>query len=128
MIGFKNEGMFDKTKKFLQNAQNMRDVYNRAGLEAIAETGVTALENATPKRSGKTASSWSYEIEQQNGKTIVSWTNDNVVNGVNIAIIIQHGHGTRGGSYVAGIDYINPALRPIFTKMSDDMWKAVVSL
>ena len=48
-----------------------------------------------------------------------------VNNGVNIAIILQYGHGTKNGGYVEGIDYINPAIRPIFNKIAEDAWKEV---
>jgi hypothetical protein len=44
-----------------------------------------------------------------------------------IAVIIQYGHGTRNGGYVQGIDYINPALRPIFDEMAERVWKEVTS-
>ena len=39
---------------------------------------------------------------------------------------LQTGHGTGTGGYVTGIDYINPALRPIFDKLADDAWAEVV--
>lgn len=94
----------------------------------MAAAGVAALESATPRRTGLTASSWSYEIEESNGQLVVSWNNSNVNNGVNIAVILQYGHGTKNGGYVVGTDYINPALRSIFDEMTDSMWKAVVSL
>lgn len=128
MIKFDHKGAFKKTKKFLREASDMRKLAVRAKLEALASSGVDSLELATPKRTGKTASSWSYDIEESDGKIVVSWINDNVVNGVNIAIILQYGHGTKNGGYVTGIDYINPALRAVFTDMTESMWKAVVSL
>jgi hypothetical protein len=66
-----------------------------------------------------------YEIEYNNDSTTIRWFNTNVVNHVNIAIILQQGHGTRNGGYVQGIDYINPALKPIFDAMADRAWKEV---
>ena len=47
--------------------------------------------------------------------------------GVNIAVILQYGHGTRNGGYVEGIDYINPAIQPVFREMANEIWKEVVS-
>lgn len=128
MIGFSQNGAFEKTKQFLKTAENVNNIRRRARIEATAAAGVAALEQATPKKSGTTAAAWGYDIEETDGKFVVSWTNDNIINGVNIAIIIQYGHATKNGGRVVGIDYINPALRSIFNKMSDDMWKAVVSL
>lgn len=128
VIAFNNTGSFEKTKKFLESAGSLKNLRNLIKIDAIAKEGVKALSSNTPKRTGKTASSWGYAIEETNGKIIVSWTNSNVVNYVNIAIILQYGHGTRNGGYVEGTDYINPALKPIFDAMANDMWKAVVSL
>ena len=85
-----------------------------------------ALSQATPKDSGETAKAWSYEIEQKPGRTAIYWRNSHVVNGVNIAIILQYGHATRNGSFVEGTDYIGPAIRPIFEEMAKEAWKEVV--
>lgn len=95
-------------------------------LHRYGKEGVAALSSATPVESGETARGWNYEIREsyKNGVTIV-WTNDHVVNDVSIAIILQYGHGTRNGGYVQGRDYINPAMRPIFDKMSEDLWREV---
>ena len=128
IIGFKQVGKFENTNKFLKAGQNINDIVARATIGSIAQQGVDALSAATPVRTGKTAASWSYKIENSKGKTTVLWTNDNVVDGVTIAIIIQYGHGTRNGGYVEGYDYINPALKPVFDQMAESMWKAVVSL
>ena len=86
--------------------------------------GVEALQSATPKDSGLTADSWSYVIEDWG----LSFTNSNINNGYSVALLIQYGHGTRGGGYVQGIDFINPALRPIFERIADECWKEVQSL
>lgn len=125
MISFRQKGDFSKLEKMLKNSFG-RD-YRRV-LEQYGREGVAALAAATPKDSGKTASSWEYEITEKNGQLSVTWKNTNVNDGVNIAVILQYGHGTRNGGYVQGIDYINPALRPIFEKMADAAWKEVSAL
>ena len=127
VISIKQEGSFDNTNKFLKASKEFSDNIAYQEILRIAEQGVAALSAATPVDTGKTAASWGYEIERTKGKTTVVWTNDNVVNGVNIAIILQYGHGTRNGGYVLGTDYINPALKPIFDQMTESMWKAVIS-
>lgn len=97
----------------------------RSVLEKYGRKGVAALSAATPVDTGETASSWDYEIVEENGHISVHWTNSNIVDGVNIALILQYGHGTGTGGYVQGIDYINPALRPIFDEMAEAAWKEV---
>lgn len=124
MIRITQRGNFDKTEKFLKKSF-VRDYIGV--LEKYGQQGVAALSAATPVDSGLTATSWSYKIIQ-NGSTIsIVWENSNVQKGVNIAIILQYGHGTRNGGYVSGRDYINPALKPIFDKMADAAWKEVTS-
>lgn len=128
-INFSISGTLKDTKNFLKNAQELRrNAKVRAVLSRFGEDGVRALEQATPKRTGVTSKSWYYTIEDDGNNLSVIWHNNNVNNYVNIAIILQTGHATKNGGYVQGVDYINPALRPVFDKMSDDMWKAVMSL
>lgn len=101
---------------------------NLRGIEKYAQEGVNALKAATPHDTGKTASSWSYEIKRTNNSITINFNNSNIVNGVPIAIILQYGHGTRNGGYVKGRDYINPAIQPIFDKLTNDAWKEVTKL
>lgn len=108
---------------FLKSMQNLQ----APSVEALAQRGVDALRAATPVESGLTAQSWGYEIEQKNGAIFISWTNSNIVNGVNVAVILQYGHGTGTGGYVSGQDYINPAIKPIFDEIANELWKKVTS-
>lgn len=122
MIEFSMKGSFDKTFAFLKRNRklNVRD------FERFGQEGVEALREATPKDSGLTADSWYYEIVESDGKLAIQWLNSNVVDGwCNIAVILQYGHGTGTGGYVEGIDYINPALKPIFDKIAKHAWEEV---
>jgi hypothetical protein len=123
MIKISHKGNFNNTEKFLKKISTADFMRN---LEKYGEMGVQALASATPIDSGLTASSWSYEIEKSSDSYTIHWVNNNVNNGVNIAIILQYGHGTGTGGYVQGRDYINPALRPIFDEIADSAWKEVV--
>lgn len=127
MIKVSQRGSFRKTEKFLKKAfgRNYIDV-----LEKYAKEGVESLAANTPIDSGITAISWTYEIIQNKSEGTISiiWENENVQKGVNIALILQYGHGTHHGGYVKGIDYINPALKPIFEKMADAAWKEVTKV
>lgn len=125
MISFRNKGNFKKTEKLLKKSFG-KDY--RSVLEKYGRQGVTALSSATPKESGETALSWKYEIVKEGSSISVVWSNTHIEKGVNIAVILQYGHGTRNGGYVQGRDYINPALRDIFDKMADAAWKEVTSI
>lgn len=125
MISVKQRGSFDKTEKFLKKSFGRNYI---GVLEKFWQQGVAALSAATPVDSGVTATSWSYAIIQNGSSISIVWNNSNVQKGVNIAIILQYGHGTRNGGYVSGRDYINPALKPIFDKMADAAWKEVTRL
>lgn len=122
MITFRQKGDFSKTFIFLERLKNLFD----AGiLDKYGREGVEALRKATPVDSGKTADSWRYEIKNlQNGMKI-EFHNDNVVDGVNIAILIQYGHHTKNGAWVKGRDYINPAARDIFNRLSEELSRKV---
>ena len=124
MITFRHRGNFNNTERFFRRALN-GDFYT--SLERYAKEGVAALSAATPVNTGKTASSWDYEIVRTKGRVSIYWTNSNINKGVSIAVILQYGHGTNNGGYVEGIDYINPALKPIFDKIADQAWKEVTS-
>lgn len=114
MLSITYKGDFTNSMGFLNRIKKMRV---RSMLEDCGREGVAALQEATPKDTGLTAASWSYEIEETRDGYTLRWNNSNVNNGVNIALILQRGHGKRNGGYVAGINYINPALAPIFEKI-----------
>lgn len=122
MITFHHKGSFSNLEKMLRKSMGLR---YRSVLEKYAKQGVDALAAATPKDTGETAASWGYEIVEGNGTLSIHWTNSHINKGVNIALILQYGHGTGTGGYVQGVDYINPALKPIFDAMADAAWKEV---
>jgi hypothetical protein len=94
-------------------------------LQRYGKIGVDALIEYTPRDSGLTAESWGYEIQKVRGSYSLIWTNDNLNDGVNIALLIQYGHGTEAGAYIQGYNYINPAIRPIFDRIAEEIWKEV---
>lgn len=98
-------------------------------LEKYGQRGVEALSSATPVLSGLTANSWSYEVHIKYGYADVTWYNSNVQKGYfNVALMLQMGHGTKQGVWVEGIDYINPAIQPIFEELSEELWREVTKL
>lgn len=123
-IKFSHSGDFRRTEKFLEQMTrlNIRQI-----VEPLAKNGVKALADATPRESGLAASSWAYEITENSSFLRITWLNHDVENGFPVAIMLQYGYGTGTGGYVAGRDYINPAIRPVFDSISEAVWRAVRS-
>ena len=122
MITVRHRGNFNNTERFF-NRVLKRNYLNI--LSDYADRGVEALRAATPSESGETANAWNYEIVSGNGMTTLYFTNDHFNDGVNVAVLLIYGHGTRNGGYVEGTDFVTPALAPIFYELADAMWKGV---
>lgn len=122
MITFSSKGDFRNTERFLSrmSRQDIMASLNRYGRE-----GVAALALYTPKDSGASAESWTYEIKKDKLGFSITWMNTNVVSGIPVVILLQYGHATGTGGYVRGRNFINPAIQPIFDRIADDVWKAV---
>lgn len=123
-ITFKYVGDLSKTYKFLNGIVSRKylaqmDVYGREGVEALSKV--------TPVDTGKTAASWTYKILQQGSTVTIQWLNTNINNGVNIAVILDYGHGTGRGYYVQGRHYISPAIQPVFDKIAEECWKEITN-
>lgn len=118
MFKISSSGSFSKTEKYLKNRPNLLPI-----LKKYADQGVTALATNTPLDSGETSDSWYYDIIQTSTGYRIDFLNRNMADEVPIPILIHYGHATKSGGWVEGIDFINPALRPIFDKLSQDLWK-----
>lgn len=125
MIGFRQKGDFSKTVNYFQKLKNAKIIRI---LERYGQEGVAALSSATPVDSGLTASSWYSKVEANPTSAKLIFCNSNVNKGVNIAVILQYGHGTGTGGWVEGRDYINPAIQPIFDKIVENAWGEVTRL
>ena len=125
MIRFRQKGDFRKATRYFER---LREIVHLGTLDKYGREGVAALASATPVESGKTASSWYYEITNNGQTAKISFYNSNVNKGVPISIIIQYGHGTRNGGWVEGRDYINPAIQPIFDRIAEEIWREVTRL
>lgn len=123
-IKVKTKGKLFRTTQFLSNVQTIDYM---SILQKYGEDGVRALKNNTPKDTGLTAESWSYEIDRSKNGYALKFRNSNFQNGVPIAIILQYGHATRNGGWVEGRDYINPSVRPVFDRMASELWREVLN-
>jgi hypothetical protein len=124
MFSLSSSGSFNNLENFLKKASKL-DI--KGVLEAGGAAGVSALAGATPAESGLAGHSWTYKVESSATSHTITWMNTDVENGFPVAIMLQYGYGTGTGGYVQGRDYINPAMRPIFDKIANDVWKAVTS-
>lgn len=122
MITLKAKGDFRRTRTFFNFLYKKEFMKN---IEKYAEEGLNALMQATPVDTGVTRSSWYYNIDYKSNRIIVTWYNSNNVEGIPVVILLQYGHATDSGKYVSGTDFINPAIKPIFDKMANDMWEEV---
>lgn len=123
-VRFRHRGSFRNLERFLSRMQRL-DI--RRAIEPLAQEGVRALQQATPRESGRAADSWDYKIVGSKYNVAVIWTNSDIEGGFPVAVMLQYGYGTGTGGYVQGRDYINPALRPIFDRIADEVWKVVTA-
>ena len=121
-FSLETSGTWQNTESWLKR-MSKADIYKT--LDKYGKMGVDALAKATPKESGETAGAWSYRTPISGRNAKIEWLNNHINQGVNIAVILQYGHGTGTGGYVQGRDYINPAIRPVFDKITESVWKEV---
>lgn len=116
------EGTFKDIERYLQRNRiaNILSI-----MRVYGDMGNIALASATPSDTGKTAMSWRYVIGPTNTGYSITWYNDNYADRVPVVILLQYGHATYGGGYVDGLDFINPALVPIFEQLAEALWKEV---
>lgn len=124
MLKITSSGSFRNSRSFLSKISNMNIA---SQLESFGREGVAALAGATPVDSGLTAASWEYKVTHSGNSWSITWYNTHVVAGTPVAILLQYGHGTGTGGYVRGTDYINPAIKPVFDRIAEEVWKVVTS-
>ncbi len=124
MIGANSPGDFKKTNSFLDRLLK-GDAF--ANLDRYGRMGVDALSSITPVDSSLTADSWGYRVIDNRERPGIEWYNTNLVDGIPVVILIQYGHATGTGGFVAGIDFVNPAIQPIFDQIAADVWREVTA-
>lgn len=122
MISVKHKGSFKNIESFLTKNQSLEI---RPLLENTARNGDDALLKATPKDTGLTSQSWRSDVQTTKKGYKLTWYNDNVENGILIAVILQYGFATKNGGFVPGRNYINPALNPVVNSFANNVWLEV---
>lgn len=127
LVTFDKGVEFKDTFKFLEA---IRDRRISSILDEYGRKGVDLLREATPKRTGTTANSWDYRVVMEPGHVGLEWINTNKGNDgqTPVAVLIQFGHGTRNGGWVAPVDYINPVMNPLFDELVEEISKVVTTL
>ena len=122
-MNISSEGSFNNLESFLK-----RTVKNSSKQEVIelAEAIVGKLRQDTPKRSGKTASAWSYNISNSSNGFVIEIVNTNNNGSVNIARIIHFGHGTGTGGYVTPRPFITSAIDSVYKSKIDSILTKMV--
>lgn len=124
MIKISAKGDWSRTNSFLERALN---IIKLGELDKYGREGVEVLAAATPEDTGKTASSWYYKVSRTRAGAKIEWLNSSQNQGIPIVILLQYGHGFQNGGYVQGIDFINPALEPVFEEIANNAWKELTN-
>lgn len=124
MISIKQKGNFSKFDKYLEKIKKTSDVGREAML--VADRIVDELAKATPKDTGLTANSWGYTISQTGKKVTITFLNKNLQNGLNVALLLEYGHGTPSGRWVEGKQYIDPVIRKNYLDIINNAWKEMI--
>lgn len=123
-IGITTTGDFSAATSWLKRAAKANP---QNALKALGSQGVSRLASATPKDTGQTAAGWACKVKKTSTGWDIEWYNTaHAGTGVNVAKILQLGHGTGTGGYVPGRDYINPALKPIFDDAGDKLVRELI--
>ena len=128
LIKVTNKGDFSKTYESLRKMSKLSSGSMMSKMEEYGRMGVAALSEATPSDTGLTAQSWDYDIIVSGSTIQIEWFNTNKNKNIPIVVLIQYGHSTGTGGYVQGIDFINPAMKPVFDAISKDFGKEIEAL
>lgn len=92
-------------------------------LEKIAADCLQYFVMASPTE--EVAKNWSYEVVSEKNKLSLFFNNSFVKNGVNIAIIIDIGHGTSTGKWVPGQHYLKEPIQKTYDTIIERTWEAL---
>lgn len=113
-ISFESKGDFDVVRSWLKRVTENKPT---TALNQIAREGERSLANNTPRDTGETAAGWKAEVVTKGNVTEISWKNTaHPEASVNVAKLIETGHGTGTGGYVAPKPYIKQAMAPVWGK------------
>lgn len=118
-----SNGDFKNTIRWLNKATETKptEIMNEIGRD-----GVNSLSSNTPKDTGETAASWGYRITGEGQMTEIEWFNSAHPEAlVNVAKLIELGHGTENGGFVQPRPYIHISMNSVFKEAGDKIEKEV---
>ena len=123
-VMFESKGNFDNLDSWLKSISKRN---HSTVLNNIAKDGERNLASNTPKDTGKTASGWTSEITTKGDISEISWLNKAHPGlTVNVAKIIDQGHGTGTGGYPPPPLDIPDPLHPTWKTAADTIAKELV--
>lgn len=123
-VTFESRGDFENSMNWLKRVSQV----NTAGVvKRFGKQGTDSLKAATPRATGGTASGWKEKITVQGDVVEIDWVN-NAYPGlyVNMALLIELGHGTGTGGYVPPKPYIKQAMNPVWAGIDDKVIKELI--
>ena len=126
MITIRQRGNFKNLDSYFRKSLNIAVDSNR--LEEIIKDCIKKLKKATPVDTGLTASSWEYSIKTNRKNVVITISNTNIQNGVNIALILEYGHGTENGAWIEGRNFIQPIVLETYQEILNTTWEEVKRL
>lgn len=119
-ISFSSQGNFEKATAWLTETSSMKSYVPI--LKECGQYGLDLLRKATPKDTGLTADGWKFKINQnEQFLELYFYNTAHPELQVNLAMLIQLGHGTGSGGYVPPNNYIPPAVYPVFERIGKEV-------
>jgi hypothetical protein len=117
-LKFESKGGFDNVLKWLGKTSSIQSNI----VKNIADYGTNRLSDGTPEDTGETASGWKHDIVTKPNSVEISWKNTaHPESEVNVAKLIELGHGTRTGGYVAPRPYIKRSMEPVWKRLDKEI-------
>jgi hypothetical protein len=117
-VTFESKGGFDNVLKWMQKITDIPT----SEIKNLADYGLSNLSQNTPKDTGETADGWEYEVVKTPNGIEIDWTNiAHPESEVSVAKLIEFGHGTKTGGYIAPRPYIKQAMEPVWNKLDKDI-------
>lgn len=121
MIKIKNKGSFKNFEEYCDKSLKFKRLVRHS--EEFAIDCIEKLKANTPIDSGITADSWRYNIIKTKNSLTIQIDNTNIQNGMNIALLLEYGHGTINGGWVEGKNYIEPVIAETYQNIIKSICK-----